>query len=73
MAATDTFDIKVRGIDTFKVLLIRMCHYSAMCLCVSGSGGHGAVPHAAVDAIVTAASLVTSLQTVISRNTVYLQ
>ncbi len=36
---------------------------------VTGKGGHGAVPHQAVDAIVTACSLVTSMQTIISRNT----
>eukprot|EP01038_Epipyxis_sp_PR26KG_P013121 gene13121-17587_t len=35
---------------------------------VEGKGGHGAAPHMTVDAIVEAASLVTSLQTVISRN-----
>lgn len=47
MAATDVFEINVRGI-----------------------GGHGAVPQGTVDAVVTAAHLVTSLQTVISRNKV---
>ena len=36
---------------------------------VKGKGGHGAVPHQSVDAIVTAAHLVTSIQTVISRST----
>jgi amidohydrolase len=35
---------------------------------VKGSGGHGAVPHKANDAIVSAANLVTSLQTIVSRN-----
>lgn len=35
---------------------------------VRGKGGHGAAPHGTVDAIVEAASLVTSLQTIISRN-----
>ena len=36
---------------------------------VGGLGGHGAVPHQATDAIVSAATLVTSLQTIVSRNT----
>jgi len=40
---------------------------------VGGKGGHGAVPHQAVDAIVSAATLVTSLQTIVSRNTDPLQ
>lgn len=35
---------------------------------VRGSGGHGAMPQGTVDAIVEAAHLVTSLQTVVSRN-----
>jgi amidohydrolase len=35
---------------------------------VGGKGGHGAVPHTTVDAIVEAASLVTSLQSVVSRS-----
>jgi len=35
---------------------------------VRGKGGHGAAPHGTVDAIVEAASLVTNLQTIISRN-----
>ena len=33
-----------------------------------GSGGHGAMPHKAVDPVVGAASLVMALQTVVSRN-----
>jgi acetylornithine deacetylase/succinyl-diaminopimelate desuccinylase-like protein len=37
---------------------------------VKGKGGHGAMPAGTVDAIVEAAALVTSLQTVISRNKV---
>jgi amidohydrolase len=37
---------------------------------VKGKGGHGAAPHHTVDAIVEAAAVVTSLQTIISRNTV---
>lgn len=37
---------------------------------VGGSGGHGAAPHETVDAIVEAASLINSLQTIVSRNVV---
>lgn len=36
---------------------------------VKGQGGHGAMPHTTVDAVVEAASVITSLQTIISRNT----
>lgn len=35
---------------------------------VRGKGGHGAMPEGTVDAIVEAAALVTSLQTIVSRN-----
>ena len=35
---------------------------------ILGKGGHGAVPHQTVDAIVTAAQAIVNLQTVISRN-----
>ena len=35
---------------------------------VKGKGGHGAVPHQSKDAIVAAASVVTSLQSIVSRN-----
>lgn len=35
---------------------------------ITGKGGHGAVPHAAVDPIVCAAQVIMSLQTVVSRN-----
>lgn len=35
---------------------------------VSGKGGHGAIPEAATDPIVAASSIVTALQTVVSRN-----
>ena len=35
---------------------------------LTGVGGHGAVPHKAVDPVVAAASLVMALQTVVSRN-----
>jgi amidohydrolase len=37
-------------------------------LVVEGRGGHGAMPHQTVDAIVTAAQLITALQTIVSRN-----
>jgi amidohydrolase len=37
-------------------------------LCIQGRGGHGAMPQQTVDAIVTAAQVVTALQTVVSRN-----
>jgi metal-dependent amidase/aminoacylase/carboxypeptidase family protein len=37
---------------------------------VNGIGGHGALPHHAVDAIVEASEVVMCLQSVISRNTV---
>jgi amidohydrolase len=35
---------------------------------VTGKGGHGAIPHAAVDPIVASAQIVTALQTIVSRN-----
>lgn len=35
---------------------------------VKGKGGHGAMPHEAVDTIVAASSLVMALQTIVSRN-----
>lgn len=35
---------------------------------IKGQGGHGAMPHEAVDPIVAAASLVMALQTIVSRN-----
>ncbi|MCS7222526.1 MAG: amidohydrolase [Anaerolineae bacterium] len=37
-------------------------------LTIYGRGGHGAMPHEAIDALVTAAYVVTALQTIISRN-----
>ena len=37
-------------------------------LVISGRGGHGAMPHQTVDAIVTACQVVNALQTVVSRN-----
>jgi hippurate hydrolase len=35
---------------------------------VRGKGGHGAMPHAAIDPVVAAASIVMALQTIVSRN-----
>ena len=35
---------------------------------VTGTGGHGAMPHLAADAIVAASSIVMALQTIVSRN-----
>ncbi|MBL8335155.1 MAG: M20 aminoacylase family protein [Rhodoferax sp.] len=35
---------------------------------VRGTGGHGALPHHAVDAVVAASSIVMALQTIVSRN-----
>jgi hippurate hydrolase len=35
---------------------------------VNGKGGHGAMPHHAVDTVVAAASIVMSLQTIVARN-----
>ena len=35
---------------------------------ITGQGGHGAMPHQTVDAVVAAAHIVTALQTVVSRN-----
>jgi amidohydrolase len=37
-------------------------------LTVTGSGGHGALPHQTADPIVAAAQIVTALQTIVSRN-----
>lgn len=37
-------------------------------LVIIGRGGHGAIPHQTVDPIVTAAQVITALQTVVSRN-----
>lgn len=38
------------------------------CIEIKGKGGHGAAPQHTVDAIVEAAALVTSLQTIVSRS-----
>ncbi len=37
-------------------------------LIVNGRGGHGAMPHQTVDAIVTASQIITALQSIVSRN-----
>lgn len=37
-------------------------------IAVNGSGGHGALPHETVDAVVVAAQIVNMLQTIVSRN-----
>jgi amidohydrolase len=36
---------------------------------VSGKGGHGALPHKTIDPVVTAAHIITALQTLVSRST----
>ncbi|MDO4478058.1 MAG: M20 family metallopeptidase [Lachnospiraceae bacterium] len=36
---------------------------------LTGKGGHGSVPHLTIDPVVAAATLITSLQTIVSRNT----
>ena len=46
----------------------RMAALTNFDVVVRGSGGHGSMPHLNVDAIVCAASIVQSLQTVVSRN-----
>lgn len=43
------------GAEEFKILII-------------GKGGHGAIPHLSVDPILAAAQIVTSLQSIVSRN-----
>ena len=35
---------------------------------VTGKGGHGAIPHAAVDPVVASAQIINALQTIVSRN-----
>jgi len=46
-----------------------MAAYDVFEIVVRGRGGHGAMPHQGVDPVVTAAQIVTSLQTISSRNT----
>ncbi len=43
------------GADTFEII-------------VNGKGGHGGVPNQAIDPIVTAAHIITAIQTIVSRN-----
>lgn len=45
-----------------------MASADAVTVTLAGKGGHGAMPHSAIDPVVGAASLVLALQTVISRN-----
>jgi hippurate hydrolase len=45
-----------------------MASHDAAVITVTGRGGHGAMPHLAVDPTVAAASIVVALQTVVSRN-----
>ncbi len=37
-------------------------------VCITGKGGHGAIPQQTVDPVVAAAQIVTALQTIVSRN-----
>jgi hippurate hydrolase len=46
-----------------------MAAYDAFEITVTGKGGHAAMPHTGIDPVVTAAQIVTSLQTIASRNT----
>ena len=45
-----------------------MASVDLVIITIRGKGGHGALPHEAVDPIVAAASLVLALQTIVSRN-----
>ena len=45
-----------------------MASHDAAIITLTGRGGHGAMPHLAVDPTVAAASIVLALQTVVSRN-----
>jgi hippurate hydrolase len=45
-----------------------MASHDAAIITLTGRGGHGAMPHLAVDPTVAAASIVMALQTVVSRN-----
>jgi amidohydrolase len=46
-----------------------MAAYDVFEITVTGKGGHAAMPHTGIDPVVTAAQIVTSLQTIASRNT----
>jgi amidohydrolase len=67
MAASDKFEINVYGSQLLNhsPIYTYLLTYSLIRI---GKGGHGAAPQGTVDAIVEAASLVTALQTVVSRN-----
>jgi len=45
-----------------------MASVDMVVITITGRGGHGARPHEAVDPVVTAASLIMALQTIVSRN-----
>ena len=45
-----------------------MASVDLVTITITGQGGHGALPHEAVDPIVAASSLVMALQTIVSRN-----
>ena len=45
-----------------------MASSDCVTITVSGTGGHGAMPHHAADSIVAASSIVLALQTIVSRN-----
>ena len=46
-----------------------MASFDTFEITVTGKGGHAAMPHEGIDAVVTASSVVTALQTISSRNT----
>ena len=45
-----------------------MANTDSFSIDVKGKGGHGAAPHQTVDAVMTACTLVTSMQTIVSRS-----
>jgi hippurate hydrolase len=47
---------------------LAMASSDSCTITVRGKGGHGAMPHVAVDAVVAASSIVMALQTIVSRN-----
>jgi amidohydrolase len=59
-----TIDVGRIGVSTGPV----MASADRFSVRVIGKGGHGAMPHQTVDAVVVASHLVTALQTVVSRN-----
>ena len=60
----NNFDVGTAGVYTGAM----MAAVDEFELVVQGIGGHGALPHQTVDALVTAAQIVSALQTVVSRN-----